>query len=157
MLDPEGGQGVVVDAHPAAQPAIGVVLGAQPIEGPRAADALERGVQPEGGQDRGIDRWPAGVTLDRPDPLVQRREVEALDEAPHESGPVVGWQETLEIDRAQLELAPVGTLESRHPGRGRLGLRWIGGREREEGVVHARIVRCDTFAWESPGRKIHDL
>ena len=148
---------MIVDADAATQPAIGVVLGAQPIEGPRAADALERGVQPEGGQDRGIDRRPAGMTLDRPDPLVQRLEVEALDEGPHESCPVVGWQEALEINRAELELAPVGTLESRQPGRGLLGPRWVSGREREERVVHAGNCSCDTFAWESPGRKIHDL
>jgi hypothetical protein len=47
LIDPEGGQGVVVDADPAGKPAIGVVLGAQPIERPCAADPLECRVQPE--------------------------------------------------------------------------------------------------------------
>ena len=47
LVDPEGGQGVVVDADPAGKPAVGVVLGAQAVERPGAADPLECRVQPQ--------------------------------------------------------------------------------------------------------------
>ena len=47
LVDPEGGEGVVVDADPTGKPAVGVVLGAQPVERPGAADPLECRVQPE--------------------------------------------------------------------------------------------------------------
>ena len=40
VLDPEGRQGVVVEADAAGEPAVCVVLGAQPVECPGRADAL---------------------------------------------------------------------------------------------------------------------
>ena len=153
VVDPEGGEGVVVHPDPTSEPAVGVVLGAQAIERPGRADRLERGVQPQRGQDRRVDRRSPGVALDRLDPIVQRAEIEPLDERPDEARPVVGRQETVEIDRTKLELATVGTLQ---PGRARSefrGLRWISGWEREEGVVHAGNRSCDDLCWESPGTK----
>jgi hypothetical protein len=112
LLDPEVGQGVVVDADPATQPAIRVVLVAQAVECPRRADALQRGVQPERDEDGRIDRGPPRVALDRPDPSVERREVEALDEGPHQARPVVGRKEALEIGGPERDLAALRTLES---------------------------------------------
>ena len=116
------------------------MLGAQPVERAGRADALEGRVQPEGGQDRGVDRWSAGGTLGRSDPLVQGFDIEALDERPHQAGPVVGRQETLEIDRPQLDLGAVRALD---PGRtaglgGWLG--WLRLREVEQRLVHVGIV-----------------
>ncbi len=152
MLDPEGGEGVVVHPDPAGEPAVGVVLGAQPIERPGTADSLERGVQPEGGQDRRVDRRSPGVALDRLDPIVERSEGEALDECPDEAGSVIGWQETIEIDRAELNLAPVRALQAGRARSELLGLRWFSGWEREEGV-HAGNRSCDDLGWESPSVK----
>ncbi len=45
-IDPEVGQGVIVDADAAAQPAEGVVVGAEVVQGAGAADTLQGGVQP---------------------------------------------------------------------------------------------------------------
>ena len=153
LLHAERGEGVVVHPDPAGEPAIGVVLGAQPIERPGRADPLERRVQPERGQDRRIDRRPAGMASDCPDPLLQRTQIEALHEGPHEPRSMVGRQEAVEVDRAKLELAAVRTLQARGPRSELLGLGWLSRREREEGVVHALDRICDDPGWESPGTK----
>lgn len=67
MLDPKGGEGVVVETDATGKPAIGVVLGAQPIERASTADALERRIKPQRHQDRRIDRGPSRMSLDRLD------------------------------------------------------------------------------------------
>ena len=72
VLHPDVRERVVVDAHAAAQPAIGVVLLAQARERPCRAHPLEGGVQPQRDEDGGVDGRPAGMALDRPDALVQR-------------------------------------------------------------------------------------
>lgn len=87
-LDPEVGEGVLLHPDPAGEPPIRVMLVAQPIERPRRADPLERRVQPERDEDRQVDRRPAAVALDRPDPGEEGRQIEALDEGPHEAGPI---------------------------------------------------------------------
>ncbi len=93
------------------------------------------------------------MALDRPDPLVQRLEVETLDEGPHEPRPVVRRQEAVEVDRAQLDLAPVRALQARPARSQLLGLRWLRRRECEEGVVHAGNRSCDGLSWEIPSAK----
>ena len=47
MRHPEVGEPVIVHAHPAAQPAIGVVALAQPRQRPRAADPFARRIKPQ--------------------------------------------------------------------------------------------------------------
>ena len=76
------------------------------------------------------------MTLDRPDALVQRFEIESLDEGPHQAGSMVLGQETLEIARAEHDLVALGAL---HPGSApslRLGLDGLRGRKIEEVLVH---------------------
>lgn len=51
---------------------------------------------------------------------------------------MVGRQEAVEIDRAELEMAAVRTLQARGLRSELLGLGWRSRREREVGVVHAR-------------------
>jgi hypothetical protein len=53
------------------------------------------------------------VPLDGFDRVVERAEIEPLDERPDEAGAVVGRQQRLEIDRPQLELCPVRPLHPR--------------------------------------------
>lgn len=156
VVDPEVGQRVVVDADAAADPAVRVVLGAQPIERPSRADTLERRVQPVRGQDRRIDRRPARLALGRPDPLVHRPEIEALDERPHQARPVVGRQKALEIDRAQLELLAHRALDAGPTPPSRLTRPVIGGRDIEQ-LMHDLDRSWDDPAWESLCRKIHNL
>ena len=62
---------------------------------------------------------------------------------------MVGAEQAIEIDRAELELSPIRALETRHPG-DLLVLVWLSGREREECVVHAENRSCDEAGWESP-------
>ena len=150
MGHPEVGQGVVVDRHAAAQPAVRVVLGAQPVEGPGAADRLDRRIQPQRGQDGRVDRRAAGLALDRPDTSIERAQIEALDEGPHETRPVVGRQEALEIDRAKLDLVPVRALQSRHAGHRSVRFGGLRGRDLKEGVVHGPDRSCDASICESP-------
>ncbi len=71
MVDADGREGVVVHAHTAAQPAVGVVLLTEAREGAGRADPLEGGVEPERHQDGRVDGWPAGMALDRSDTRVQ--------------------------------------------------------------------------------------
>jgi hypothetical protein len=70
---------------------------------------------------------------------------------------VVGRQQAVEVDRAQLELAPVGTLQTGHTGGALLALNWLARREREQVVVHGRNRSCEGPSWESLGGKIHSL
>ena len=90
------------------------------------------------------------MALDRLDPIVERREVKPLDEGPDEPGPVIGRQETVEIDRAELELAPVRALQARRARSELLGLWSFSRWEREERVVHSGNRSCDRPRWESP-------
>ena len=87
---PEGGQRVVVHGHAPRQPAVGVVLLTEPVECARAANAFERGVQPERGEDGRIDRGAARAAVDRTDRRVQWREIEPLDKIPDQSRSMVG-------------------------------------------------------------------
>jgi hypothetical protein len=82
------------------------------------------------------------------DRCIERAQVEALHEGPHETSPVVGAKEAIEIDRTKLELTPVRKLEPRCSCR-LLALVWLNGRKIEEGVVHAENRSCDEPAWES--------
>ena len=110
---PEVGEGVVVDAHPAAQPAVGVVLLAQAREGACRAHPLTRRVQPQRHQDGRVDGRPARVALDGPDAGVEGGQVEPFGERPHQACPVVGGQQRVEVDRAEHHLGPVGPLQPR--------------------------------------------
>jgi len=150
---PEVGEGVVVDADPAADPAVGVVLVAQAVEGPGAAHPLERGVQPERHEDRRVDRRTAAVALRLPDLGVEGRQVEALDERPCEASPVLGRQEALEIGRTQGDLLAAGPLESGPPLAPRASLGWVsaGGRSNSSsmpGIVSTEAQgHPERFTW----------
>ena len=143
---------MVVDADPAGEPAVGVVLVAQAVERAGRADALERRVQPQGDEDRRVDRRSATVALDGLDPSVERGQVEGLDEGPHQARPVVGRQEAPEIARAERDLVALRALESwSGPS---LGLCWAGFRGREiEQLVHVRIVAASGRAGNPPAKR----
>jgi len=71
MLDPEVAQGVVVDAHPAAQPAVGIVAVAQPVEFARRAHTVQRRVQPQAHQNGRVDGCAPDAAFDGTDLRVQ--------------------------------------------------------------------------------------
>ena len=64
MLDPEVAQRVVVDAHTAAQPAVGIIAVAQPVEFARRAHAVKHRVQPQTHQNGRIDGRAPDAALD---------------------------------------------------------------------------------------------
>lgn len=88
VADAEVGEGVVVDGDAAAQPAEGVVLGAQGGQCAGGADALKRSVQPQGDGQSGIEGGPPGVPLAGPDGVGQRQ-IESAAELPDDAGLVV--------------------------------------------------------------------
>ncbi len=142
MLDPKGGQSVVVDTDPAGEPAVCVVLGTQSVERSGRADAFEGRIQPQRHKNPGVNGWPSRMPFHRLDPCIERAQIEALREGPNEASSMVGAKEAIEIDRAKFELAPVRELEPRCPCR-LLALVWLNGRKIEEAVVHAENRSCD--------------
>ena len=153
---PELREGVVVDRYPATDPAVRVVLVAQAVERPGAADALERRIQPERDEDGRIDRRPTRVALDRADAVIEGGQIARLDEGPHEARLVVRGQEALEVRRAQGELSPVRALQARASAAIRLGGGGIGGWEVEQ-LVHAGIVDASAVHGDPPARSLHSL
>jgi hypothetical protein len=136
MLDPEVAQRVVIHRDAAAQPPIRIVAVAESVDFARAADPIHRGVEPERDQDLRIDRRPAGASLAGADRRVERRQIQALDEPPHETSRVTGRQQRFQIARLQLNLIAMGRLVPRRrvvtPITGRMRIN-IG----KEGIAHA--------------------
>lgn len=64
VADAEVRQAVIVDRDAAADPAEGVVVRAEVVQGAGAAAALDGGQQPQGDGDVRIARGPAGVAVD---------------------------------------------------------------------------------------------
>ena len=89
----------MVQAHPAAQPAIGVMLLAQLVEPPRAADILNRREQPQGHQQLRSGRRPARRIAPRRERVVKLRQVQPLDHRPHGPGRMVRRQPLLQTKR----------------------------------------------------------
>src|SRR5438132_1026076 len=106
------------------------MLLAQPVEGAGAPDALERRVQPERGENRGIDRGPPRVPFDRANGRIERREIEALDEVPYAARAMVGGQQPVEIDGPHLQLRAIRAL---YTWRGRLRARRARRLQRRQG------------------------
>jgi hypothetical protein len=109
VTDAEVGQGVVVDGDAAAQPAEGVVVGAQPGQGAGTADALQGGVQPQGDAQARVDGGPAGASLAGADRDGEGLEVQPQAEVPDDAGLVVGIQEALQGQGREDQLAVGGT------------------------------------------------
>ncbi len=112
-------QGVVVHGDAPAEPLVCEVRGAPPVQRPRGAHGLQRGVQPEGQEDLGIGGRAAGLAFDRLDLLVERGQAQVLHVRPHDPGPVVLGEQALQVNRPQADLGPVGLAEPGGRGGGR--------------------------------------
>lgn len=89
---------VVVHRHAPADPAIGIVLGAQPRDLATAAHTVKDGVQPQREQDARIDRCTPRVVAPRLDRVVQRAQVLPHHAAPHQTGAMVpAWLTTITL------------------------------------------------------------
>ncbi len=92
-------QGMVVDPHAAADPAVGVMRFGQPRQLPRRAHPFKGGVQPQGKQDlRGNRRAPT-APFHRADAGIYPAQVRLLDIVPHQPCPVSFRQQRLQIAR----------------------------------------------------------
>jgi hypothetical protein len=107
MADPEIAQPVVIHPHAAAQPAIGEIAFAQWGELTGRADPFQAGIQPQRQQQPRIRRWTAGFAFPRPDQLIQSRQIELADEAPHHPRPVIRRQQRLEVDHLPAQLLAI--------------------------------------------------
>jgi hypothetical protein len=99
VCNPELRQRGGVHAHPAAQPLEADVLAAQPVQLARAPHPLDRGVEPKRQQKARVGRRMTGMTLDRFDRAIQRREIEPLGKGPDKARPVVRRQQIVQADR----------------------------------------------------------
>ena len=104
LADAEVRQRLVVDAHAPAQPLEGDMLLAEPRQLARAAHPFDRRVEPERRQHPRIGRRMPRAALHRSDRVVERREVEALGEGPHQPDPMLGRHQVVEAQRPQLNL-----------------------------------------------------
>ena len=99
-LHPKVGQRVIAHRHAPPHPPVRVVLLAQPRHRPCATDPLQGRVQPQGHENRGVNRRAAGVSLDGLDHGVQRPELQAFHEVPHHAGAMLGRQQAVQVRRA---------------------------------------------------------
>ena len=113
VRDPKVAQRVVVDAHPAAQPAVGVIVVAQPVELTRPADTVQRRVQPQAHQNGGVDGRAPNTAFDGTDLGVQGLKIERLHEGPNGTGLVIGGQRRVQITGTQLDLVAHCALHAR--------------------------------------------
>lgn len=104
VLDPEVAQRVVVDSHPTAQPAVGIVVLAQPVEFTRRTHAVQRRVQPQAHQNGRIDGRAPDASFDGTDQGVQGLKIERLHEGPNSTGLVLGGQRRVKITGTQFDL-----------------------------------------------------
>src|SRR5262249_18073327 len=102
----------VVHGNATAEPAVGRVLGAEPIEFACRPDAVDGGVEPEGQQDAGIDVRVPGPAFGGLDAVVKVGEVESLCEVPDGARGVVGREHLVERERLRGDTIAGGAAES---------------------------------------------
>ena len=103
---------MVVDGHTTGEPAEGVVVLTQPVQGTGGADAFEGGVQPQGDAEAWVEGGPPGSADPGADEVVKRGEVEGGDEVPDEAGLVVGIEQVVQRHGRE-ELLAVGGPQTR--------------------------------------------
>jgi hypothetical protein len=102
--DPEVRQRVIVQRHATAEPAVDVVTVAEPIQGPRAANAIARSVQPKRQQQPRRWRRITRPVLPRLDAIFQLAQVEPCDISPDHPRRMILPDQAIDIDRLQLDL-----------------------------------------------------
>ena len=100
-VDAEVGEPVIVDRHTPRQLAIGDVALAKPLQFARRADPFDRRTEPQRHENRRIGGRPSRFAFAREHPIVKRREIEALDEAPDEARVMVRGQRPFEVTMSQ--------------------------------------------------------
>lgn len=153
VLGAKVGQGVVVDAHTATQPAVGVVALAQPVDLAGRAHAVDGGPQPQRDEDGGVDRRAARRAFERADARMQRPEVERLHKRPDGARRVIRSQKRVQIAGAKFDLISLWRHQPRHadlddqlaPPRWR-HLQFTLVEQRNLALIKPRLLRLDAHA-----------
>ena len=112
VTDSEVAQHAMANRDAATDPAIYVVLLAQPRQAARAAEALTGCVQPQRDQHAWIDRGPSGRRAPCADRLVERGQIECANSIPQRPNAVVVANELVEIARLQSQLLAIRSLDA---------------------------------------------
>src|SRR3990172_6847720 len=91
------------------------MLLAQTVEGASTAYPLQGSEQPQSHQNGWVNRILTRLPFNRPDGSIQRRQVQALDEIPHQSSRMIAGQGTLQVEGAQDNLLPLNPFQTRLP------------------------------------------
>jgi len=113
VIDPEIRQRLGVHSHPAAQPFKRDMLITQPRNLAGAADPLHGGIQPKRQQNPRVRRRVTRSPVHCLDGRKQRRQIEPLDETPHQTHPVIVRQKPVQADRAPSRLHALGKSQPR--------------------------------------------
>ena len=118
MVDSEIAEHMVIDADFSANPHVSNVALAKPCELSCTADAFDGGPEPQGHEDFGSDVIPSDLSLDGPNLLVERVEVEGFDVLPYVSDSVFCGDQLVEANISPLVLETFGTFDAgARPGR----------------------------------------
>ena len=124
VLDAEIREGVVVDRDATAEPAEGVVVVAEPGQRAGRADALQRGVEPEGHAEAGVDGGTSRPAFAGADRVIQGLEVQPRAEVPDDAGLMIGLEQILQ-GQGREDLLPVGLPQARGRSIAHDAHRWI--------------------------------
>src|SRR5258708_10580707 len=145
--DPEVCQHVMVHRYPAAQPTIGIVAVAQPLQSARAADPLAGGIEPQRQQKPGRCRRVTGAVAPRLDPVLQIAQVKPFDIGPDQAHRMVFSDQALDIHRAQRDLVALRLTQTRRAERHRFGWRLRLRRQFPKQLIgtHHLIASCESI------------
>gem|GEM_PF-79820 len=119
VLHAEVGQRVVVHRNVPAEPLVDLMFPRQSVQFARAADSVERRVEPQRQEDLRIDRRATRRTFYRANGLVERGQIRLFHVLPHRAHRMILRDQEIEARRAEHDLVPFGELKSR--GRAALG------------------------------------
>jgi hypothetical protein len=100
-------QRVLIDRHPATQPAIGIVASTQTSQFPPAANIFLRGVQPQSDQQPWIRGGTPGIFTTGGNGSIECREIQLLNHSPNHPRIVIRGQQTLQMTGVKQHLLAI--------------------------------------------------
>ena len=112
VVDPEIAEGVIVERHPAAEPAIRVALAAEPVQFAGAGDSPGCGVEPQCDQEPRVGRSPTRLLATGPDGRQETAEVPGQNDGPDSAGVVILGEEFVQRAGTHGHLLAVGPSQT---------------------------------------------
>ena len=134
---------IVIGRNPAGKPAIRGVVFAQPFDGARRTDAVQRGIQPQRQQHRRLRRRAPRQIVAGFDAGVQFAQIQRLDERPDQTSPMIRRQLAIQIDRVPTQLHTVWQQQANAQAH-RESLSASGAGNPKSGRRGIRKLRCGT-------------